>query len=195
MDVFSLESIVETRSVFVPLKVILITALSLMLVTLIWSLSEELDYFKANYSDLTELEKSIFKSHANPTPVYISYLGNERFTFPRQHVDKIILFQNKPIIGSLTTKKLRKEYTWEVMQFFNNSSYFSWKESTWTHREAEYILRFYYRDQVVGKAYLCLEGCGMIDTRPFTPNIKFGALSDDGRRELDSLLADEEKWE
>ena len=162
---------------------------------MIWSLTEELDYFKANYSDLTDREASIFNSLANPTPVYISYLGNEQFAFPRQYVDRIRLFQNRPIIGSLTAKELRKEFNWEVTQFFNNSSNFSWAESTWTHQDSDYILRFYYRGRTIGKVYLCLEECGMIHTRPFTPNIKFGALTDEGRRELESIIADEEKWE
>ena len=174
---------------------ILLIAMVIPILFTCWSLTESFDYFKANYSDLTDLEESIFKSHADPTPVYISFLGNHQFAFPRQQVDKIKLFKNRPIIGSVTAKALRKEFNWEVVQFFNNSSYFSWAETTWTERESEYILRFYYRNQVVGKIYLCLEGCGMINTRPFTPNVKFGALTEEGRRELESILADEEKWE
>jgi hypothetical protein len=186
---------VKTRAVSVKMKRILLTALCVVVFTTLWSLVEQLDYFKGNYRDLTPIELSMFKRHADPTPVYTSYLGNHQFAFPRQQVDRIKLFQNTVIIGSLTPKTLRKEFNTNVMRFFNSSNFYSWAETTWSLREADYILRFYYKDQVVGKAYLCLEGCGMIGTRPFTPNIKFGALTEDGRKELENMLESEEMWE
>jgi hypothetical protein len=68
-------------------------------------------------------------------------------------------------------------------------------ETTWSHRESEYLLRFYNGSKVVGKIYLCLDKCGMTDTRPFTPNVKFGGLSDKGQKKLESIINDKQKWE
>ena len=40
----------------------------------------------------------------------------------------------------------------------------------------------------MGKVWLCIEGCGMTKSIPFSPSMKFGGLSNVGRGNLDSLL-------
>jgi hypothetical protein len=173
----------------------LIISVGLILLLVLWYWTEEKDYFKADYNDLTSSETSVFESDSNPTMIYVSHFGDKNYIFPRQPVDKVKLFQNTPFVSSLTSKTLKSEFTTDLVDFFNDSTNFDWGETTWTYRESEYILRFYNNDRIVGKVYLCLEGCGMTDTKPFTPNVKFGGLNDEGQTELESIINDNQKWE
>jgi hypothetical protein len=174
-------------------RIILLTLGTSLLLTG-WYMTEERDYFKAAFNDLTALEVSVFTS-ANPTQIYIEHFSDDNFMFPRQKVDKIKLFQNKPLLGTLTSKTLKQEFNPDVIEFFNDPTNFSWEETTWSVDESEYILRFYNQDKIVGKIYLCLNDCGRIETRPFTPNVKFGGLTDIGQRTLETMLHDKKKWE
>jgi len=175
-------------------KILLILFGTILLLT-IWFVTEERDYFNSDYNDLTSIETSIFEAESDPTRIYISHFGEDKYRFPRQHVDKVKLFNNKPFVGTLTSKTLKTEYNSDLVDFFNDSTNFDWGETTWTYRESEYILRFYKDDKIVGKIYLCLDKCGMTDTRPFTPNVKFGGLTDNGQKKLEYFLTDEKKWE
>jgi hypothetical protein len=35
----------------------------------------------------------------------------------------------------------------------------------------------------------------MIDTKPFTPNVKFGGLTNEGQKRLEPIIDDKTKWE
>lgn len=177
------------------MKKILLIALGSIAFLVIWFLTEENDYFISDYKDLTLNEKSEFTKEPNPTLSYISHFGDPEFLFPRQEVDKIKIFENKPIIGTFTSKTLNKKFNTDLIQFFNDSTNFWWGETTWLYRESEYILRFYSEDKIVGKIYLCLDNCGMIDTKPFTPNVKFGGLTNEGQKKLESIIEDKYKWD
>ena len=172
-------------------RVLSITIGTIALLTL-WYFTEVRDYFKADYKDLTKAEELIFTSEANPTSIYIKHFGDNQFQFPRNAVDKVKLFKNTPLIGTLTSKTLKKEFNSDIVNFFNDSTNFGWGETTWSLSESEYILRFYNNDKVVGKIYLCLNDCGWIDTRPFTPNVKFGQLLNG---QIERIIRDEEKWD
>lgn len=174
-------------------EIVLIVGLLLLLG--LWYWTEESDYFRADYNDLTAKETSIFEAESDPTMIYASYFGDKKYTFPRQNVNKVKLFRNSPFIGSLTSKTLKKEFNSNLVDFFNDSTNFDWSETTWSYRDSEYILRFYNDDRIAGKIYLCLDKCGMTDTRPFTPNVKFGGLTDEGQRKLESIINDNQKWE
>lgn len=176
------------------MKRIFLLTLGVSLLLTVWYVTEERDYFKAAFKDPTALEASAF-TKANPTEIYTAHFGDDNFTFPRQPVDKIKLFENKPLIGTLTSKTLKRKYNQDVLEFFNDPTNFSWEETTWSADESEYILRFYNQDKIVGKIYLCLNDCGRIETRPFTPNVKFGGLTDIGQKTLDTMLHDKKKWE
>ena len=158
-------------------------------------MTEQNDHFKANYNDLTQTEQSKFKRESDLTMIYVSHFGVDKYIFPRQTVDKVKLFTNKPFIGTLTSKTLKQEFNLDIINFFNDSTNFDWGETTWSYRESEYILRFYSDGKIVGKIYLCLDKCGMTETRPFTPNVKFGGLTDDGQKKLESTVMDKQKWE
>jgi hypothetical protein len=174
------------------MKKILIIIIGTTALLTLWYWTEENDYFNADYKDLTEDEELTFTRESNPTSIYIQHFGDKEFIFPRTPVDKIKLFKNKPFIASLTSKTLKKEFNSDIVNFFNDSTNFGWGETTWSRNESEYILRFYDKDKVVGKIYLCLNECGWIETRPFTPNVKFGQLTNG---EIERIIKDEEKWD
>lgn len=173
----------------------LIGLVGLIVLLGLWYWTEDSDYFRADYKDLTSTETSIFEAESDPTTIYRTYFGDKKYEFPRQTVDKVKIFRNTSFISSLTAKTLKEEFTADIVNFFNDSTNFDWGETTWSYRESEYILRFYNNEKVVGKIYLCLDGCGMTDSRPFTPNMKFGGLTDEGQRKLELEINDKQKWE
>ncbi|WKZ58815.1 MAG: hypothetical protein QY309_13160 [Cyclobacteriaceae bacterium] len=173
----------------------LIGLVGLIILLGLWYWTEESDYFRADYNDLTLEETSVFEAEPDPTMIYRSHIGNKKYEFPRQTVDKVKIFQNTPFISSLTSKTLKEKFTTDFVNFFNDSTNFDWGETTWSYRGSEYILRFYSNDKIVGKIYLCLDGCGMTDSRPFTPNMKFGGLTNEGQEKLELIINDNQKWE
>ena len=174
---------------------IALTAGGLILLLAFWYWSKRNDYFIAKYNDLSSEELAEFKKDPDPTLIYRSNIGKEKYQFPRQHVNQVKLFQNTPLLGSLNSRTLKEEFNQEVTTFFNDSTNFSWSETTWSIQDADYILKFYNNGKLVGKVWLCLTGCGMISTHPFTPNTKFGGLTIEGKRILESILNDHTKWE
>jgi hypothetical protein len=174
-------------------KTLIITCATILFLRL-WFLTEERDYFNADYNDLTSMEESEFTREANPTMIYVSHFGDDKLAFPRQEIDRIKLFENRPIIGTLTSRTLKQEHNPDVITFFNDSINFSWGETTWEKSESQYILRFYHHHKIVGKIYVDLEA-KMINARPFTPNIKFGGLTNEGQEELKKLIDDNAVWE
>ena len=40
----------------------------------------------------------------------------------------------------------------------------------------------------IGKVWLCLEVCGMTESEPFSPNMKYGRLSEIGKEKLNFIL-------
>jgi hypothetical protein len=176
------------------MKKISILILGTFLLLVLWFLTEMNDYFRTDYRDLTETEEAEFRRESDPTMIYVSHFGDDKYIFPRQNVDKIKLFINKPFIATLTSKTLKQEFKPEIINFFNDSTNFHWSETTWSYRESEYILRFYNDGTIVGKIYLCLDKCGMTETRPFTPNVKFGGLTDEAQKKLESIIVDRQKW-
>jgi hypothetical protein len=175
-------------------KVLLLTG-GLILIFGLWYWTERQDYFISDYKDFSPNELPGFDSVSDPTFVYKTHIGDERYKFPGQHVDKVKLFENKPFLGTLTSKTLKKEFNQEMVKFFNDSTNFRWSETTWSLRESEYILRFYNEGKIIGKIYLCLEGCGMTATWPFTPNTKFGGLTTEGKERLESMLTNKKNWD
>jgi hypothetical protein len=76
-----------------------------------------------------------------------------------------------------------------MINFLNNPENFSWGETTWSLNEAEYILRFYNSEnEEIGKVWFCLEGCGMTKSIPFSPNMKFGGISQVGKVRIAEIL-------
>lgn len=72
-----------------------------------------------------------------------------------------------------------------LISFFNNSSNFDGTETTWNLSESQYILRFYNKENnQIGKVWWCLEDCGMTESKPFSPNMKYSGLSETGKQNL-----------
>ena len=116
---------------------------------------------------------------------------NEKYKFPRKKVAQVKLYQNKFLVSRLTSKDISQTDKIKLLNFFNNPENFSWGETTWSLDESEYILRFFDENEVeVGKIWLCLEGCGMTKSIPFSPNMKYGGLSKSGKDKIKEILND-----
>ena len=77
----------------------------------------------------------------------------------------------------------------EIVSFFNNPANFDWSETTWKVTDSEYILRFYNnQDEEIGKVWLCTEDCGMTKSIPFSPNMKYGSLSETGKERVKKII-------
>lgn len=136
-----------------------------------------------------EFETFHFKPLEEKLEAYKTNFGNSKWKFPRETVEKVKLFENKLLIGRITSKTLTEKQKSEILKFLNNPENFNWSETTWQLNEAEYILRFYNKDnKEVGKIWICIDDCGMTKSIPFSPNMKFGGLNKKGRKKIVEIL-------
>ncbi len=145
------------------------------------------------YSTIVPKEEMIefymYKTTEEQEKAFEKNFGNQKYSFPREEVAEVKLFRNRFLLSRLTSKTLSKSSKSEVITFFNNPVNFDWGETTWEVAESEYILRFYNKeDKEIGKIWLCLEGCGMTKSIPFSPNMKYGGLSKKGRKNISLIL-------
>ncbi len=131
-----------------------------------------------NYETFDEQKKAYKKNY-----------GKSEWRFPKKKVEKIKLYENKPLISRLTSKTLSKKNKTKVLEFVNNPKNFDWSETTWKLNAAEYILRFFdNKNTEIGKIWICIDDCGMIKSIPFSPNMKFGGLNTNGRKKIAEIL-------
>jgi hypothetical protein len=145
------------------------------------------------YSTYTPKEETIEffmrETSEEQEKVFEKNFGNEKYSFPRQEVAEVKLFRNRFLLSRLTSKTLSNSSKTELISFFNNPVNFDWGETTWEVAESEYILRFYNKeDKEIGKIWLCLEGCGMTKSIPFSPNMKYGGLSESGKEGVEKII-------
>lgn len=167
----------------------------------LWYWADREDYFKADYKNLTASQQKSFEWQAGDNGEklmqrYRHYSFDTRFSFPRQKVTEVKLFQNIPMINVFTSKNLKKDYVDSFLHFCNDTTNFSWSETTCESNESEYYCRLYNGEgKVVGKIYFCLNDCGMTFSKPFSPAMKFGSLSAEGLTHIKQFLSDKTKWE
>lgn len=138
---------------------------------------EGLEQFR-NHKTTEEVEKA-----------YIDNFSNPNYRFPRSEVNSIKIYKNRPIISRFSSKTLSRENQIQIIDFFNNPDNFDWGETTWNLNEAEYIVRFFdKKNDNIGTVWLCINDCGMTCSKPFSPNMKFGALSKSGREKINLFL-------
>tara|TARA_R110002049_G_scaffold287285_1_gene469230 strand:- start:22 stop:582 length:561 start_codon:yes stop_codon:yes gene_type:complete len=125
-----------------------------------------------------------------PKELYSRNFGNPKYEFPRSTVKKIKISNNIPLLGRLTSKTITEKSKIEfILEIFNNPKNFDWGETTWSINESEYIFRFYDEQNLeIGKVWLCMKGCGITHSLPFSPNMKFGGLSKLGKVKINELL-------
>ena len=145
------------------------------------------------YSTITPKEEMIefcmYKTSEEQEKAFEKNFGNEKYKFPREEVAEVKLFRNRFLVSRLTSKTLSESSKSEVISFFNNPINFDWGETTWEVAESEYILRFYnMEEKEIGKIWLCLEGCGMTKSIPFSPNMKYGGLSESGKEGVEKII-------
>jgi hypothetical protein len=178
----------------------LFATIFLLGLTAFWYWADERDFFQDNYNDLTEEQKEIFKwrsdiDNFDLPKIYRQHFSDKEFKFPRQQVSKIKLFKNIPIFGVFTGKTLKKNQVDNFLEFCNDTTNFDWGETTWGLNEADYFIRLYNsKDKVVGKIYFCLANCGHIETRPFSPTMKFKMLTQKGFDFITKLIEDKNNW-
>ncbi len=121
--------------------------------------------------------------------VYIENFGNPVYNFPRTSVKSIKVFKNRLILSRLSAVTISERELGDWVEFFNNPDNFTWKESDWTVKDSEFVVRFYDDEaEEVGKVWICRQ-CQMTKSIPFCPNMKFGGLSADGMTKIQDLLS------
>lgn len=129
------------------------------------------------------------KTSEEQEKVFEQNFGNKKYNFPREKVAKVKLFRNKFLVSRLTSKTLSESNKEKVISFFNDPDNFDWSETTWEVTDSEYILRFYNeKGKEIGNSWLCLEDCGMTESIPFSPNMKYGGLSESGKEGLEKII-------
>lgn len=157
-----------------------------------WSWLNKHDY-GTKYNDLTseEMKKFEWQDGDNNKSLQQRYrlgFSDTLYSFPRQNVYSVKLFRNVPLIGPVFGKTLRPDEANEFLEFFKDSTNFGWSETTWTISESEYCFKLYGNTgNIIGKVFVCLE-CSMIYTRPFSPIMKFGELSESGHSKIKSIV-------
>jgi hypothetical protein len=178
---------------------IILTFLGIAGLLLLWLWADSADYFNTNYRDLSEEQQNIFKWKDDDDfdiyKVYRQNMFDTTYSFPRQKTEKIKLYKNIPLIGVFTAKTLKSNKNTAFVNFCNDSTNFSWGETTWGYYEAEYYIKLYNSENVtVGKIYICMKDCGMTSARPFCPAMKFGGLSGKGIKWLNELINNNNNW-
>ncbi|MEM7186005.1 MAG: hypothetical protein AAF466_05035 [Bacteroidota bacterium] len=141
-------------------------------------------------------EEFLFKSSAEDLQnTYRSHFGSREFQFPRETTAKVKLFKNQFLMSRLTSIAVPDSLTARVVNLFNDPDNFDWRETTWNPAaDYQYLFRFYDdQNTVIGKAWFCLEDCGMVKSMPFSPNMKFGSFSGQGMKAIVDLLHQLEK--
>lgn len=140
-------------------------------------------------SEELRTELYVHKTSEQQEKAFERNFGNPNYSFPKEKILEIKLFNNYPVISRITVKNVDGKNKAKLISFFNNPSNFSFGETTWNVMESEYILRFFDKKQnEIGKIWLCLEGCGMTKSIPFSPNMKYGGLSKSGKVRLKKIL-------
>lgn len=145
---------------------------------------------RLNYENcISEKEAKFHNRSEDIYKVYQAHFGSPEFNFPRKKTEYAKIYRNELIIGRFTGISLSQQSSLEIQKILNNPDNFTWDETTWTLREAEYIIRFFdVEDKEIGKVWLCMKGCGMTESQPFSPNMKFGRLSNEGIKKLSDFI-------
>ena len=131
----------------------------------------------------------MYKTTEQQEKAFVKNFGVEKYKFPRENVAEIKLFKNTFLISRLSSKTVSNLNKSDLLLFFNNPINFDWSETTWDLTEAEYILRFYDdKGNEIGKIWLCIDGYGMTKSIPFSPNMKYGGLSEKGKKNINRIL-------
>ncbi|MDF1548356.1 MAG: hypothetical protein P1P88_11080 [Bacteroidales bacterium] len=182
------------------MKLILKIIITFLLIFVAYKFLDYKDFYRYDFKELSDTENGIFKykatydyqAHRN---VYNEYVGKTEFLFPRQKVDKIVLLEKDKLLKTFWMKRrLKDEKINEIIGLFNNPGNFNWGETTWGPSDYDYIFKFYNNGDLVGKIDMCYHDCGMIITKPFSPNRKYGQLSPAGYNELFFIIYKLDYW-
>lgn len=131
-----------------------------------------------NYETTEGVEKAFEKNFNNP-----------KYNFSKTEISTIRFYKNNFLFSRLNSIKATEKEKNEIINFFNNPENFDYGETTWELNEAEYILRFYDKNEKeIDKIWICLKDCGMTFSKNFTPNMKFGGISESGKLKIIEIL-------
>jgi hypothetical protein len=170
-------------------KILIIVAVIVSIRILIIADISDRNIYYSIHTPKEEFETFQFKPIDEKIKAYKENFGNPKWKFPREKVEKVILYENKLFISRLTSIKLEEYEINKVIEILNDPNNFDWSETTWSLKEAEYILRFFNSEnKKIGEIWLCLNDCGMTKSLPFSPNMKFGGLNEQGKKRIMEIL-------
>ncbi|WP_196886839.1 hypothetical protein [Aureivirga sp. CE67] len=150
-----------------------------------WDIGDRLLLDKLDKTEQIKLAKPRNTIEEN----YKKEFNNPKFDFPGKEISKIKIYKNTPVISRFTAETLDKKQQEEIIQFFNNPENFSFEKTSWKIPDAEYIIRFFDKNkEEIGKVWLCLNDCEAVKSIPFSAKMKFGSLSEIGKKKIISIL-------
>ncbi len=174
---------------FIKKILLIIGIISILGFVVAWDIADRYLIYSRYIPEKEINEFHYYQTFEKQKKAYEKNYGNPEWNFPKEKTETVKLYENKFLISRITSKTLPETNKTEIIDFFNNPENFDWSETTWNLREAEYILRFYNsNNEEIGKVWLCLEACGMTESIPFSPNMKFGGLSQIGKRRIMEIL-------
>jgi hypothetical protein len=171
-------------------KILIVVLIAIGIGVLIALDISDRDIFYSRHTPEEELKEfHFYKTIEEVKEAYERNYENPKYLFPRGNVEKVKIYKNQFLTSRITSKTLSNEEAKSTIDFLNEPDNFDWGETTWSLNESEYILRFFdNQNNEIGKVWLCVEDCGMTESIPFSPNMKFGGLSQKGRANLTTLL-------
>ncbi len=158
-------------------------------ITIVWDIFDRGEYYSVH---TPEKEFAEFYGHSDwkeQQKTYKKNFGKDEWKFPREKVAKVKFYKNTLLTSRITSEKLTENETEEIMTFFNNPENFSFRETTWAVAESDYIFRFFHQnDKEIGKIWLSTDDTWMTKSRPFSPNMKYGSLSETGAKRILELI-------
>ncbi|PQJ17047.1 hypothetical protein BST93_10265 [Nonlabens tegetincola] len=156
---------------------------------IVWDIFDRGEYYSVH---IPEKEFAEFYGHRDwneQQKAYKKNFGKDEWKFPREEVAKAKIYRNAFLTSRITSETLSENETEEIITFFNNPENFSFRETTWAVTESDYIFRFFdQNDTQIGKIWLSTDDTWMTKSRPFSPNMKYGSLSETGAKEILELI-------
>ncbi len=155
----------------------------------VWDIFDRGEHYSVH---IPENEFAEFYGHSDwkeQQKAYENNFGKDEWKFPRGRVAKAKLYRNTLLTSRITAHTLTENEIDEIILFFNNPENFSFRETTWAVAESDYIFRFFDdNDTRIGKVWISTDDTWMTKSRPFSPNMKYGSLSETGAKRILELI-------
>ncbi|MCG8328039.1 MAG: hypothetical protein MI974_10160 [Chitinophagales bacterium] len=165
---------------------------TIIIIGIVWMIDLQ-DRYSTKLSHYFSEEEATFfmyyKTAEESQEVIKANWDKKEYQFPREILKSIRYYKNIPFFSRLMSKKLAKEQEVKLIEIINDPGNFHWGETTWAIKESSCFFRFFNEEnKEIGKLWVCYDGCGMTELRPWVPATKYGGFSEKGKLEFIELI-------